>query len=58
MRDYRFNPYEPGKPLELPLDIRQRLPQDHLALLISDVVDSLDFSNGLLTLLSNCRYCH
>jgi len=42
MRDYRFIPYEPDKPLELPPDIRQWLPQDHLALFISDVVDSLD----------------
>jgi transposase len=44
MRDYRFLPYEPDKPLELPPDIREWLPQDHLALFISDVVDSLDLS--------------
>jgi transposase len=42
MRDYRFLPYEPDKPLELPPDIRKWLPQDHLALFISDLVDSLD----------------
>jgi transposase len=42
MRDYRFIPYEPDKPLELPPDMRKWLPQDHLALFISDLVDSLD----------------
>lgn len=42
MRDYRFIPYEPDKPLELAPDIRKWLPQDHLALFISDLVDSLD----------------
>jgi len=42
MRDYRFIPYEPDKPLELPPDIRQWLPQEHLALFVSEVVDSLD----------------
>ena len=44
MKDYRFIDYEPDKPLELPPDIRTWLPEDHLALFISDVVDSLDFS--------------
>ena len=44
MRDHRFLPYEPDKPLELPLDIRKWLPEDHLALFISDVVDTLDLS--------------
>jgi transposase len=42
MRDYRFIPYEPDKPLELPPDMRKWLPQDHLAVFISDVVDSLE----------------
>ena len=44
MRDYRFIPYEPDKPLELPPDMRKWLPQDHLALFISDLVDFLDLS--------------
>jgi len=42
MRDYRFIPYEPDKPLELAPDIRKWLPPDHLALFISEVVDTLD----------------
>ena len=42
MRDYRFLPYEPDKPLELAPDIRKWLPPDHLALFISEVVDTLD----------------
>ena len=42
MRDYRFIPYEPDKPLEFAPDIRKWLPQDHLALFIGDLVDSLD----------------
>jgi transposase len=44
MRDYRFIPYEPDKPLELGPDIRKWLPSDHLALFISDVVDTLDLT--------------
>jgi transposase len=44
MKDYRFIDYEPDKPLDLPPDIRKWLPQDHLALFISDVVDALDIS--------------
>jgi transposase len=44
MKDYRFLPYEPDKPLELAPDIRTWLPPDHLALFISDVVDTLDLS--------------
>jgi transposase len=44
MKDYRFIPYEPDKPLELAPDIRKWLPQNHLALFISDVVDTLDLS--------------
>ena len=42
MRDYRFLPYEPDKPLELAPDIKKWLPEDHLALFINDVVDTLD----------------
>lgn len=44
MKDHRFIPYEPDKPLLLPPDIRKWLPEDHLALFISDMVDSLDLS--------------
>jgi transposase len=44
MRDTRFLPYEPEKPLLLPPDIREWLPSDHLALFVSDVVDSLDLT--------------
>lgn len=44
MRDYRFIPYEPDKPLELGPDIRKWLPPDHLAPFISEVVDTLDLS--------------
>lgn len=44
MRDRRFLPYEPEKPLLLPPDMREWLPSDHLALFISDVVDSLDLT--------------
>lgn len=44
MKDYRFIAYEPDKPLELAPDIRKWLPQDHLALFVSDVVDTLDLS--------------
>lgn len=44
MSDYRFKPYEPDKPLLLPPDMRKWLPEDHLALFISDVVDALDLS--------------
>jgi len=44
MGDYRFLPYEPEKPLILPPDMRTWLPQDHLALFISDVVDALDIT--------------
>lgn len=44
MGDYRFLPYEPEKPLILPPDMRKWLPEAHLALFISDVVDSLDLT--------------
>jgi transposase len=44
MTDQRFKPYEPDKPLLLPPDMRKWLPDDHLALFISDVVDALDLA--------------
>jgi transposase len=44
MKDHRFLEYDPSKPLELPPDIRKWLPEEHLALFISDVVDTLDLS--------------
>ena len=44
MGEYRFLPYEPEKPLLLPPDMRTWLPDDHLAVFISDLVDSLDLS--------------
>jgi len=44
MTDPRFKPYEPEKPLLLPPDMRKWLPDDHLTLFISDVVDALDLS--------------
>jgi transposase len=44
MKDYRFLPYEPEKPLLLSPDLRKWLPEDHLALFISDVVDTLDLT--------------
>lgn len=44
MTDHRFKPYEPEKPLLLAPDMRTWLPEDHLALFISDVVDALDLS--------------
>jgi len=42
MRDHRFIPYDPEKPLALAPDIRKWLPEDHFALFISEVVDTLD----------------
>lgn len=44
MSDSRFKRYEPDEPILLPPDIRTWLPEDHLALFITDVVDSLDLS--------------
>lgn len=44
MTEQRFKPYDPDKPLLLAPDIRKWLPDDHLALFISDVVDSLDLT--------------
>ncbi len=37
-------PYEPGRPLPLPLDLRAWLPRDHTVYLLSDIVDQLDLS--------------
>jgi len=39
-----FRPYDPSAPLPLPVDLREWLPEDHLAYLVSDVVDTLDLS--------------
>ena len=41
----KFRPYDPNAPLPLPVDLREWLPEDHLAYVISDVVDNtLDLS--------------
>ena len=42
--DKRFRPYEMDQALLLPPDLRDWLPEEHLALFISDVVDALDLS--------------
>jgi len=39
-----FRPYELNQRLLLPPDMREWLPEDHLALFVSDVVDALDLS--------------
>lgn len=39
-----YLPYEPDQPLLLPAALREWLPDDHLAYLISDVVDQLNLS--------------
>ena len=39
-----FRPYEPGQRLLLPPDMREWLPEGHLALFVSDVVEALDLS--------------
>ena len=44
MGDHRFKDYNPGQLLLLPQDMRKWLPDDHLALFVSDVVDRLDLS--------------
>ena len=41
MGDYRFLHYEPEKPLILPPDPHNWLPDEHLERFISDVVDRL-----------------
>jgi transposase len=37
-------PYEPGRPLPLPADLRAWLPEDHTVYLLSDIIDQLDLS--------------
>jgi transposase len=44
MGDHRFKEYNPDQLLLLPQDMRKSLPDDHLALFVSDVVDRLDLS--------------
>jgi transposase len=44
-----FITYDPDQPFLLPPDLRDWLPQGHLALFISDVVDSLDLSKLLVS---------
>src|SRR3990172_2353418 len=39
-----FKPYNPDQPFLLPPALRDWLPEGHLALFISDVVDELDLS--------------
>jgi transposase len=39
-----FRPYEPDQISLMPASMRDRLPSDHLAHFISDVVDNLDLS--------------
>jgi len=39
-----FRPYDMGQLLLLPADLRQWLPDDHLALYVSDLVEQLDLS--------------
>jgi transposase len=39
-----FRPYQPDQRLLLPPDLRDWLPEGHLALFVSDVVDALDLS--------------
>ena len=39
-----FRPYDMNQQLLLPPDVRDWLPEGHLALFISDVVDALDLS--------------
>lgn len=44
MNTTRFRPYDPGQMLLLPPNLRQWLPDDHLAYFITDVVGELDLS--------------
>ncbi|GAC1427838.1 MAG: hypothetical protein NVSMB65_00830 [Chloroflexota bacterium] len=39
-----YRPYDPAAPVELPGDLRQYLPSDHLVFLVCDLVDELDLS--------------
>lgn len=47
MRD--FKPYDMDQPYLLPLDLRSWLPEGHLAVFVSDVVEALDLSEILQT---------
>ena len=40
-----FMPYVPDQPFLLPPDMRDWLPEGHLALCVSDLVDTLDLSD-------------
>jgi transposase len=42
--DKRFRPYQPAQLLLLPPDLREWLPEDHLAYFISDTIDVMDLS--------------
>lgn len=44
MKTRTFLPYQPNQPFLLPPDLRDWLPEDHLALFVSDVIDALDLS--------------
>ena len=39
-----FRPYELNQRLRLPPDLREWLPEDHLALFVSEVVEALDLA--------------
>ena len=39
-----FRPYELNQRVLLPPDLREWLPEDHLAFFVSDLVDALDLS--------------
>lgn len=41
-----FRPYELNQRLLLPPDLREWLPEDHLAFFVSDGVDALDLKVG------------
>ncbi len=45
MKDRRFKSYDPDQLLLLPQDMREWLPENHLAWFVSDVVDQLDLSD-------------
>lgn len=45
MKDHRFKSYDPDQLLLLPPDMKEWLPEDHLAWFVSDVVDQLDLSD-------------
>jgi transposase len=47
-RRKKFRPYDPNAPLPLPVDLREWLPEGHLAYVISDVVNTLDLSEVYL----------